>query len=76
MTVEIRTYGGLKRDVGEKRIEWDVEPGTTVGTVLSRFAETYDVDESDVLVMKNGTHVEFIDGESTPVEEGDTLSFS
>lgn len=76
MTVEIRTYGGLKRTVGKRRVEWDVGPDATVGELLSEFAEEYGVDESDVLVMKNGTHVRFIQGDATPVEDGDSLSFS
>ncbi len=36
----------------------------------------YGIDESDVLVMKSGTHVRFIEGEATPVEDGGSLSFS
>jgi molybdopterin converting factor small subunit len=76
MTVEIRTYGSVRETVGKKRVEWDVDPETTVETVLSEFAKEYGLDESDVLVMKNGTHATYLEGEATPVEEGDSLSFS
>jgi molybdopterin converting factor small subunit len=75
-TIEIRTYKGLKRAVGRGRLEWDVDPGATVGDVLSEFAREHGIDDSDVLVMKNGTHVRFLDGERTSVEGGDRLSFS
>ncbi|WP_135806718.1 ubiquitin-like small modifier protein 1 [Halorussus marinus] len=81
MDVELRFFATFREAVGQKVLEREVEPGTTVGEVLDDLVAEYDLDvyedgdiRSQVSVMKNGTDVYHLDGIDTALADGDAVS--
>lgn len=84
MDVEIKLFGPIREDVGEKRLRRTVPEGSTVGDVVADLIEAYpqldgrflDADgelDAGVNVTVNGTNVRQLDGLSTDLEDGDVL---
>ena len=74
--VELRTYRLARSVVGEKRQEREIDPGATVETVLDDLRDEYGLDPSKAIVILNGTNIKQLDGLSTPVGDGDSISIS
>lgn len=82
--IEVKLYGPFREDVGEKVVEVPIEGDGTVGSVLRRLLDDHPVLEEKLYedgrlrhainVMRNGRNVKLLDGEATPVEDGDRLS--
>lgn len=82
MEVTIKAYGNVRAALGEKTVRLDVPAESTVGDVLTRLGDEFDIDlvasagRGPLVVMKNGTNVNQLDGDDTPVDAGDTLGLS
>jgi molybdopterin synthase sulfur carrier subunit len=86
MDLTCRFFATFRQAVGEKTIEREFDDGMTVGGVLSTLEAEYDDLEGRLLsedgnelqpninVLKNGRGVFHMDGPSTGIEDGDTLS--
>ena len=74
--VELRTYRLARSVVGEKEQEREIDPGATVETVLEDLQDEYGLNTSKAIVILNGTNIKQLDGLSTPVDDGDSISIS
>lgn len=81
MDIQCNFFGPLREAVGEKTVVREVEPGATVGDLLSELVTDYDLDGvlsddgdlGSVTVTKNGTNVSHLDGLDTDLDEGDVV---
>lgn len=84
-TVRCKLFGGLATGAVDGDLELTVDPGTTVGQLLQDLGDGYpsigeqlfDIDSgrlrSSIIVTLNGRHVEYLDGQSTEVTDGDVV---
>lgn len=76
MNVTVRTYGGVRADVGTKTVRVELDPDATVADALDAVeAETGGDARAAarrLLVLRDGAHLD----ESDALAEGDTLSLS
>lgn len=82
--IEVKLYGPFQEDVGEKVVDVATDGDATVGSVLRRLIDDHPVLEEKLYedgrlrkainVMRNGRNVKLLEGEATPVEDGDRLS--
>lgn len=84
--IEVRLYGPFRDATDEPSV--DIDPGeeATVESVLRTFGDGHpDVAErlfdedgfrDSINVTKNGTNVRLLDGERTPVSDGDRISIT
>lgn len=73
MQIEVRTYGTVRFVLDDKQLTMSISDGATIADVLSDLTEDYDIDPSDLVVMKNGIHAQQLDCETTQLEDGDQL---
>lgn len=85
MDVELRFFANFREAVGQKTLEREYDPETSVGAVLESLeAEFPDLDgnvvdengeiQPQLSILKNGRDVVHLDGPNTTLESGDTLS--
>ncbi|MFB6206373.1 MAG: ubiquitin-like small modifier protein 1 [Haloglomus sp.] len=85
MELELRFFAAFREAVGSKTIEREFDDSADVGTVLQALEAEFDGLEGRLLddegglrpqlsVLKNGRETVHIDGLSTPLEDGDTVS--
>ncbi|WP_263018040.1 ubiquitin-like small modifier protein 1 [Natronobiforma cellulositropha] len=84
MDVTLRFFATFRDAVGQKEVGREVDPGTTVGELLSALEREYDGLEGELLadgeirsqlnVLANGRGVQYGDGVETELEDGDTVS--
>jgi molybdopterin synthase sulfur carrier subunit len=83
--IEVRIFATLRQLVGQKEVEVQLQPGSTVGDILTQLAEQYPdlgerlLDEhgslqSSINVLVNGRNISFLDGLDTAVQDGDRLA--
>lgn len=74
--VTVKCYGAARAAVGETSVDVQVMGGASVGDVFAVLTERYPefaaVRESDVVVMRRGTHID----ETDAVADGDQLNIS
>ncbi|WP_435158191.1 MoaD/ThiS family protein [Haladaptatus sp. DFWS20] len=73
MQIEVRTYGTARFVLDDKQFTMTIKDGATIGDVLSDLTEDYDIDPSDLVVMKNGIHAQQLDCDTTQLKDGDQL---
>jgi molybdopterin synthase sulfur carrier subunit len=86
MKVKIHTILGIKKIIGRGDIELSIPKGSTLKSLLSLVTQTYGNDVSSYLygennsdllphirVMINGRDIEFLNGLSTVLKEGDEI---
>lgn len=85
MDIELRFFANFREAVGQKTLEREYDAETTVGTVLESLEAEFPELEGDIIdengdlqpqlsILKNGRDVVHLDGPSTTLEAGDTLS--
>ncbi|MDT3433404.1 ubiquitin-like small modifier protein 1 [Haloarcula sp. 1CSR25-25] len=82
MQIELRFFANFREAVGQKTIERDYEDGLQAGDVLRSLSEEFtemDLFEDGELreyltILLNGTDIAHLDGQATPLEDGDELS--
>lgn len=82
MQIELRFFANFREAVGQKTIERDYEDGLQAGDVLRSLSEEFtemDLFEDGELreyltILRNGTDIAHLDGQATPLEDGDELS--
>ena len=82
MQIELRFFANFREAVGQKTIERDYEDGLRAGDVLRSLSEEFiemDLFEDGELreyltILLNGTDIAHLDGQATPLEDGDELS--
>ena len=86
MRIEIRFFGQLRDAVGQKTIQLELNDGTTLDRMIDELVEerpsltgyfTNNEDRSSSLVvMKNGTHVQYLNKSDPVLADGDTVTFT
>mgnify|MGYP000656818996 CR=1 FL=1 len=82
MQIELRFFANFREAVGQKTIQRDYEDGLQAGDVLRSLSEEFaemDLFEDGELreyltILVNGTDIAHLDGQATPLEDGDELS--
>ncbi|WP_327052257.1 ubiquitin-like small modifier protein 1 [Halomicrococcus gelatinilyticus] len=81
MDLTLRFFANFREAVGQKTLEREYPEDATVGDVLRTLVAEYDLDlyedgemREQLSIMKNGKDVVHLDGESTPLDDGDTLA--
>lgn len=87
MNVNIRTTMGLKKAIGQARIQMTVAEGETVAGLLDRLttkwgdelaAQLFEpggrVPRSSIMLMVNGRSIHFLDRLDTVLKDGDELT--
>ena len=85
ITLELRFFATFRAAVGQKVLMREFDAGSTVGDVLAGIESEFPELAGDILdeegdikpqlsVLKNGREVIHIDGTTTPMADGDTLS--
>lgn len=84
MKVTVKIFATLRQFM-EKESQIDIDPGTTVGTLIEMliaahpglnnelFDETGEL-QKYVNILKNGRNIHFIDGLETVLEDGDLIA--
>lgn len=78
MEVEVRSYGDIREQVGEKTVRLSLDPGATVEDLLDALRETtgYDPDAlpsgKRLVVRRDRTHLD----RTTALEDGDSVGVS
>lgn len=83
MSVEVNTYEQIRDVVGQKSFTIEVDPGDTIADAMQKIAEKYpeievadSPDDDPLTVMVNGQHLKYLQGDETPIEDGDRISLS
>lgn len=83
MRITIHTYGEIRELHGRKELEAEVPADATIRDVLVDLTGEFDdldlvysFQEESLLIVKNGTHITFLDGLETTLEDGDQLGLS
>jgi len=83
MEIEIRSFVGFREALGQKTVTTTAPEEATVGDVLRELdeehpeLEVFDTDGSAreyITVMKNGKDITHMEGMSTRLDDGDTIS--
>lgn len=82
--VKVKLFASMRQVFQEKEREIELERGTTVRGLLDSLCNTYEqrrrvFDQSgqirsDVVILKNGRCIDFLDGSETALEEGDEIA--
>jgi molybdopterin synthase sulfur carrier subunit len=86
MNVELRFFATVREAVGASTLTREFPADTTVGEALATLESAYPdldgvlLDDGDVAasvtVMRNGVHVDNLDGPTTTLSDGDRLSIT
>ena len=76
MDIQVRAYGYARTAIGEKTLTLETAPDATVGSVLEELTAVYEIDDEDLVVMKDGRNIKQLSGLDTPLQEQSTLVLS
>jgi len=82
--IKVKLFAGIREVFQEKEREIELERASTIRDLLDFLCNTYEQRQkifdqsgqirSELIILKNGRHINFLDGIQTELKEGDTIA--